>query len=371
MDKHLFLTLSEYIAKLLLHVNCDGEKPKKPTEISWSAVYAFAKFQSLASGIYSAVEDEVCAEAPAELAAEWDKVRATDLAKHIKQSAEFSRITKRLTEEKVNFLPLKGFTYKSLWKNPAYRTMSDLDIYFHPDDMKRVGGILTSLGFVRTHACDVHINYEKKPFINVEAHRKFVENGPSYSFDLWSAKQENPYWYIMNHEQFLTFSVMHAHHHYTAGGCGMRVIFDLFLYTRKFAAEINEERLKSALDAEGLFDFYCLLLKLADYWFGGEPKEENEEILKAAYYIATGGTYGSHENSVSYGIEKKGKLGYVISRVFPPYKEMRLRYPVLRKLPVLLPFMYVVRFVTSIFNGQNANELRGIKKHKENNKKNN
>ena len=148
----------------------------------------------------------------------------------------------------------------------------------------------------------------------------------------------------------------------------MRVVFDLFLYRRKFFDEINDEKLKKSLDAEGLFDFYTLLLRLVDYWFGEKSENDSEEIVKAAYYIATGGTYGSHENRVSYGVREKGKLGYIISRVFPPYKHMKLRYPVLRKLPILLPFMYIVRFVASAFNGRNAKELRGIKKHEKNNK---
>ena len=365
MNEQQTLLLAEYVAKLLLHVNCDEEKPKKPDNIPWQAVYAFAKAHSLASGIYSSVEEEVKAEAP-ELTDAWDMERAADFAKHIKQSSEFARLTRALSEQKIKFLPLKGFIYKALWKNPAHRTMSDMDIYIHPDDFPEADKLFKSLGYIQEHGCDVHINYEKKPFVKVEAHRKFVENGPAISFNTWVSKPENPYWYIMNHEQFLLFNTEHAKKHYESGGCGMRVIFDLYLYKKRFGAEIDRESLEGAMERDGLLDFFRTLEGLADYWFSGA--QTDDKMKRTACYVATGGTYGTHENGVSYGIERKGRLGYIFSRVFPPYKRMRLRYPILRKLPILLPFMYIVRFVTSIFNGRNGLELRGIKKAQEKNK---
>ncbi len=365
-QERLVRSLSEYVAALLTHVNCGMPKPEKPKEIPWEAVFAFSHSQSLASGIYSAIEADVKREASPELAARWDRARATDLAKHIKQASEFKRLTALFTEKGIKFLPLKGFTYKALWKNPAHRTMSDLDIYFDPDDMSRVDELLLGLGYVQEHSCDVHLSYEKKPFLNVEAHRKFEENGESPSFDTWQTKPDNPYWHIMNHEQFLTFNALHAYKHYEAGGCGMRVIFDLYLYKKAYENEMSVEILQKSLAKEGLSDFFSLIEKVADYWFSGA--EPTDEVLTAAYYISTGGTYGSMENRISYGIESKGRGRYILSRVFPPYAQMKLRYPVLKKLPVLLPFMYIVRFITSIFNGRNGKELRGMKKHKENKK---
>ena len=366
MSQTLMLSLAEYVAALLYHVNCDAELPEKPAEIPWEAVYKFAKSQSLASGIYTAVEPLVKAEAAPELVAAWDRARATDLAQHIKQSSEFTKITAAFTENKINFLPLKGFTYKALWKNPAHRTMSDMDIYFHPDDFPRLDPLLKSMGYAQDHECEVHVNYEKKPFVKIEAHRKFESNGRAPSFDNWTAKSDNPYWHVMDHYQFLLFNAEHAKRHYEKGGCGMRVVFDLYLYMKRFDSEIDVTTLEKTMSENGMLDFFRMLLNLADYWFGG--KKPDEELKKTAYFVATGGTYGTQENSISYGVTKKGKLGYILSRVFPSFHHMKNRYPILRKLPFLLPVMYVVRFVVSIFNGRNGTELRGIKRHEKNNK---
>ncbi len=361
MNEQLIISIAEYVAQLLVHINCDGPMPKKPEDASWDDIFAFAKSQSLDSGIFSAVEPQVLAEATKELAAVWDSSRATDVAKHVTQSVEFAKITKLFTENKIKFLPMKGFIYKSLWKNPAHRTMSDMDIYFNSEDIPRVDEILRGLGYIQEHAGEVHINYKKKQFVKIEVHKRFVENGPMHSFDIWEPKKDNPYWYVMNHVQFLVFNTEHAYKHYSGGGCGMRMVFDLFLYERAFMTEIDRAELFSALSAEGLLDFFLLLERVGAYWYGGG--EADDEILKAAYYIATGGTYGTYENRVAYGIETKGKLSYVCSRVFPPYRKMKQRYPILKKLPFLLPFMYVARFIQSAFNGRNSLELRGMEKH--------
>jgi hypothetical protein len=363
MNEELTLKLAEYVAHLLLHINCDGEKPEKPAEFSWETVYAFTKFHFLASGIYSSVEESVKAEATPELVAKWNKRRTSDLAQHIKQSAEFSKITAAFTEEKINFLPLKGFIYKSLWKNPAHRTMSDMDIYFYPDDFPRVDAVLRSLGYEQTYQGDVDDGYKKKPFVNIEAHKKFFRGGEPIPFDTWESKPDNPYWHIMSHEQFLLFGIEHAKKHYANGGCGMRVVFDFFLYMKRFESEIDRASLEAALKTGGFFDFFQSLSRLADYWFCGGCPDDATKLV--AFYVATGGAYGSGDNVAVNTIKKRGRLRYVLSRLFPPYSIMKKRFPILHKLPILLPFAYILRFLISVFNGGSKREIRRIKRYNE------
>ena len=361
MNEELTLKLAEYVAHLLLHINCDGEKPEKPAEIPWEMVYAFAKFHFLASGIYSSVEGEVKAEATPEIAAKWNKRRTSDLAQHIKQAAEFSKITAAFTEEKINFLPLKGFIYKALWKNPAHRTMSDMDIYFHPDDFPRVDTVLRSLGYEQTYQGTVDDGYVKKPFVRIEAHKKFFLGDESLSFDSWGTKPDNPYWHTMSHEQFLLFGIEHAKKHYKNGGYGMRVVFDFFLYMKHFKSEIDRASLEAALNTGGLLDFFRKLSGLSDYWFGGDSP--NAQTKLAAFYVATGGAYGSGDNVTINTLKKKGGLRYFFSRLFPPYGVMKRRFPILRWLPILLPFVYILRFLISVFNGGSRREIRRIKRY--------
>ena len=44
------------------------------------------------------------------------------------------------------------------------------------------------------------------------------------------------------------------------------------------------------------------------------------------------------------------KSSYFLSRLFLPYKFMKKRYPVLKKLPFLLPAMWIIRFLSALCN---------------------
>ena len=45
-----------------------------------------------------------------------------------------------------------------------------------------------------------------------------------------------------------------------------------------------------------------------------------------------------------------GKVGYFFYRAFLPYKQMCELFPVLIKVPILLPFCYVARVFGALFN---------------------
>ena len=92
--------------------------------------------------------------------------------------------------------------------------------------------------------------------------------------------------------------------------------------------------------------------------------EKEEEML---LYIASSGTYGTIEHSVAKGIKEKGKFGYFISRVFPPYRFYKSAYPWAYKTVILIPIAWLCRFFRIIFkNPKRAkSELKTIKNYKE------
>ena len=49
---------------------------------------------------------------------------------------------------------------------------------------------------------------------------------------------------------------------------------------------------------------------------------------------------------------KGGKLKYLLNRVFMPYGELKFRYRVLEKCPILYPVMLVRRWVELFFGGR-------------------
>ena len=81
-----------------------------------------------------------------------------------------------------------------------------------------------------------------------------------------------------------------------------------------------------------------------DVWFEGKPHTNLTERL--AKYILRGGVYGSAENTIAVKRNDQGgsRIGYLWSRIFMPYSDLKIKYPVLNKHPYLTPIMHIVRW---------------------------
>jgi len=360
-----------YVASVLCFLQYGTELPELYEGLTYKDVFVAAKAHSLASTVWYAVEDKVRSEGNEELIKRWESERELDFAKHLIQSAEFDRLTKIFSENKISFLPLKGFLFKELWSKPEYRTMGDMDFYFAEEDIPKVTELLYSLGYkADIEDGEVHDTFDKPPFLHVEAH-KALRRGSKESFESWIPKEDNPYWYTMDPVSFAVFNIAHAHKHFTSGGCGIRNLFDLHLLFEHYRNEINYEAMQKRLFEEGLSEFFDIARYLIELYFKNSGKKlqtsihgtkVNEECSELELFIATGGTYGSVRNRVKYRLKNKSKFGYVISRAFPSYAAMTRYYKWLKKAPFLLPFAYVARIFASLFNGKAKREFSAIEK---------
>lgn len=352
------LKTTEYLASLLLAIQRGESAPPLPDGITHAHVYKMSKEHSLAAASYVALSDTItAATVPDEYRKRWSREAELATVQHLRQSAAFSDITRAFTEAKVRFLPLKGFLFKALWTRPELRTMADMDILVSCNEYDLARETLLSLGYCLDHAGDVHDSFTKG-FINVELH-KMLYDGATDSFDSWMPREDNPYWYQMPYDKFLEFNLRHAYKHYEHGGCGLRAMFDFYLVFEKYG-RIDDPAFIDRLKSEGLYDFYTLVLRLVDLWFYGIS---DDGVLETAEYIASGGVYGTLDNGVRYSVSKKGsKAKHVLSRIFPPYKDVAGRYKWVKKCPILLPVAYVVRIFTAIFDGKAALEMKSVGK---------
>ncbi len=66
-------------------------------------------------------------------------------------------------------------------------------------------------------------------------------------------------------------------------------------------------------------------------------------------YITQSGAYGTQRIFVNNQIKRRGRLGYLVSRIFLPYRLMLYQFPVLEKIPVLLPVLWGVRIIKALY----------------------
>ena len=358
-DKEYIVT-SSYIFGVLRTMIDGSPLPSKPSDVSYRMIYGLSKHHSLASTIYYYIEEEVKKDAPSDLVSVWQKERDVDFVKNLKQTDEFRKITELFTDEKIPFLPLKGFIMKALYPRPELRTMADMDIFVSKEYIERAKNLLIERGYVLEHDTDeeeVHDSLAKPPFINVELHR-WLYQGSDYSFDDARQKDDNPYWYLMEESDFFAFILRHAKKHYTHGGCGIRAVLDIFLYKRKNPELVQSEDFIRKLKENDLYEFYTSISALADKWF--LTKEPGIDISELELYTVTGGTYGTLSNVIGFNFDEHGRFKYLWERIFPSPKVIMRRYRWAKKCVLLVPLGYIVRIVESIFNGRVKNHIVAV-----------
>lgn len=255
-------------------------------------------------------------------------------------------IREAFLENGIEFIPLKGIVLKDLYPSPLMRSMSDIDILIREKDYKRkIKPLMMRLGYTEGTESDHELHWEKNGNA-IELHKRII---PSYNKDFykiigdgWEWVQDNGYAYVFTH-----FAK-----HYRDSGIGITHLVDL-------------EVLRSQATDKGLKDlhldrFYDNVQRTLDCWFrDGEYDEITERITDT---IFDSGEYGTQETSVKSqnlkkvngagGDYRKARFKDFIIRIFPPYGAMKIRNPILKKLPILLPFFWLWRIITAPFKGK-------------------
>ncbi len=332
-----------------------AEIPEKPDFIKWEDIYVIAKKHSLTAFMCSIYQARV---SPDELLLKWKNESSVLAAKHLVQKLEFSKITRLFEENEIVYLPLKGFKIKELYPSPELREMSDIDICVNPQDFDKASQIILNLGNRLEHEGSVHNCYINPPFIEIELHRMLFDGRTDFRTDLCPQKfHDNKYHRCFSLTEELVFLLLHAKKHDSHGGCGARAILDFYLFFKKRGKEIDKELLEKRLAEEKLVDFYENLTRLISLWF--ENGSLTPEVIDFELYTLRGGTYGTLVNYIENETSKRG-IGFYFSRIFPRFSFMVKRYPILKKCPILLPFLYIVRWIVAIFDGSVMKNLRVI-----------
>lgn len=272
-----------------------------------------------------------------------------------KLSYETEQISGLFEENAIPFVLLKGAFLRELYSEPYLRTSCDVDILVHESDLSKAGDLLEkNLNYERILDGTHHITYTYGEDVRIELHFALIEkyqakNSYKIAEKVWDyARLKNGYKYNYTlDESFVYFyHIAHCATHFEAGGCGIKPVLDLYILKQNFNCETPE--IKSLLIKSGLTKFDEFLNELSDVWFMG--KEHNDVTEAMEKFIIDGGIAGTEEQNL---LLKKhrfgGKIGYIFSRLFVPSKELKNDYPILGKIPVLLPFFAVFRWLKLLF----------------------
>lgn len=275
----------------------------------------------------------------------------TQIIKDTNENIELEHILNKLEEEKIDTFIIKGTTMKEIYPQDYMRQMCDIDMLVHSRDFKKTTNCIEKLGFNKFYDYEKHLVFEKKPFILVELHRRLLSGEDvcaNYFNHIWSSGisyKNYHHIYRMDIEDTYIFCIIHLLHHFRSTGIKIRDILDVYLLHEKYKNVFNYEKLEEKFQKFKVKDFEEKIKKIAYKWFDTENLDEFDEIET---FILQG---EMSENKINYEVGKnQGKINYIVKMFFPPLKRMQERYPILKKSPILLPIMWLIRFFKKIFS---------------------
>lgn len=271
----------------------------------------------------------------------------------LRQAYEIEEIEKTFEAEKIEYMPLKGTILKDLYPHSEMRTMGDADILIRMEQYPQIVPIMEKLQFTFKQETD-HEMVWVKPTLYLELHKSIMTTYNKDFYDYfgtgWKIARSIPgsSRYEMSTEDFYIFAFVHFTKHYRISGIGIKHLIDLWVYTNAHP-EIDWAYVKKELKKMGLSQFHSNIQKTIDVWFNGAPESDVTDLITSV--IFNSGQYGSAERAIVNRSLQNGKntaLKIKVNRLFKgtflPYKEMKKKYGILNKLPVLLPIMWIVRF---------------------------
>lgn len=278
-----------------------------------------------------------------------------------KQAFVLKEIEKAFEQAGVDYQSLKGARLREYYSRPEFRWMSDIDILIKVEQYPIIKKIMLDLGFNELVESDHELIWGDAN-IKIELHKRLI---PSYNTDYyayfgdgWKFAKPVPnkkHAYEMKKEDELIYLFTHFCKHYRDSGVGIKHILDIWVYTNAHP-DIDYEYVKEQLKILRIYEFYKNVKDTLSVWFeGAEPTEKTDFITDA---IINYGVIDANQAKVLSATLKKVNQGKSVARIkwetvftslFVPYRTMCNIYPWLKKVCVLLPFMWVYHLFRRLF----------------------
>ena len=360
MEDEKLQTTGTYILQLVRCALNGMRASPKPASISWQDVYAAARFNSIESIVFFALE---ASELPEDLYEKWKQ--SVDLALYKNLTFDLARtaILQEMAKAEFDYIELKGILLSEYYPKPGMRYMADNDILYRCGTdivaaQQKLKAIMEKSGYICETLKGNHDIYKKEPFLNFEMHRVLVAEGTqyhSYYKDIWSkaVPMEGCHGaYGLKAEDVYLYTVVHSHKHYRSTGCGLRSLIDLFVFLKARQDRLDWNYIDNGLREMEIDSYEKQIRDAATALFSqdGVPTPEQQEF---AVEMLGCGTYGTRRSLVQTGINNFSdsrfpRIQYVWHRIFLNKRQIQNNFPVFAKHRVLIPLLPIYRVIRSL-----------------------
>lgn len=376
-----------YIASCALHKKDLDEEVLGRYDLR--EVFSCLYWQGLAPMTYSSIEKTNTFKSdilPAHIKETWREARTKSLKHCVLMDNERKRIYSGLDKLGIWHFSMKGIVLQDLYPEYGVRMSADNDVLYDKSKWKELCDYMTGLGYTAklTDENGVHDKYLKEPAVLFEFHRVFYAKDLFNGYyndisNLLKKGTDGSFEYHFSNEDFYHSVVTHAYKHFVSRGIGIRFLMDMYLYYAKYGGDMDIDYLEGEMKKTGVFDFERVARSLAFKMFESAAPfddsvmtEEENELFKV---FEESGLHGTQERTIAKKlkdmssdgeINEEVKRKYLLKRVFPDFDYMKRYFPIAKKLPFLIPFLYPVRIIKGFFGNREfiKEEYDRVKKSK-------
>lgn len=325
------------------------EKFQSEIEADWKELLNFSKSAGLSVLIYYAIKK--LQNVPAEYRDLLRKEALQNIMRAEQQKYVYSALFRLFEEHSIDYCPLKGLAVQNIYPVPEMRCLGDLDILIREEQYERIIPLMQLLGIRSSDISDYDRKWEAPGQIEIELHTKLVSNVNEDLYpvfgDGWSrAVLIEGHRYALSNEDEFSYLVAHYAKHFRLGGIGLRHLIDLWMYKRAYP-NMDWTKIRRLMVRAQLEEFYDNLMRALDVLFeDAVGNEATDIIIREAFESGSFGNIDSVIQSAAVRQHQKGgKLKYLIETAFPSLEVMSENKEILRKLPFILPFYWVRRWI--------------------------
>lgn len=344
------MSTKKYFLKMVAAILCEQPIPCCQEDVDIKRLCHLVSKNAVQGFLFYAIK-EGCVTVPENIQKAYSNTYISNLVRDTAQADERKFIRERFSQENIDFMFLKGSHLKELYPVPEIRYMVDMDVLVHSKDLEKGSKIMLERGFEQYKDNDKDIIFTKKPCLTIELHQMLFIEGyfmHEYFVDVWEkAEKVSDHEYKMSYNDLYVYTLAHlAEHYMTAGSC-FRPVMDLFLMEKKLGRELDFSYINEQFTKIGIEKFAIKIRKLYNCMFA--DGEYDDDLTLMENYIIFGAPVKNAEEVSLAASTRKTKIQRVFETAFPNYRHMKTRYPILKKLPFLMPIFWVIRIVHYIF----------------------
>ena len=309
---------------------------------------------------------------PQEVYAKWKNLFLQGYAANVPVQQAQADLAQLMGEQEFTYVVIKGESSAAYYKNPEFRALGDVDFLIDTSKQAEIENALVQAGYEKDGMAHISHVIFKKPAAHLEMHfqipgipvgekgqkvREFIKDAATSGVKKQGGLTE---FSAPTDEYHGIIILLHMQHHNLNDGMGLRHLCDWATYLQKTHGQAFwEEKLLPLMREIGILKYASVVTKLCAKYLGTvcpEWAQDAEDELCDGLLADTflGGNFGRKDNERARSgalIAQKGEKqrGPIATLAVSLHRAIVLKYPIVKKVWILYPFIYVWKVIKNLF----------------------